>query len=375
MAKYKTMIWLGILTVPGCQSPSGSVGGESQVTLASGNAITDVPAVDRDLYPDNIGYVYQGPLADILWLQNEPRAVGVDELMQSMRRGMARGVAGEILNSRMQHVDRMPDTQPTLPQMSKGAVQSVRQMTQYAFVTADYSDALGTALASYNADPARQQAIADTATRLDDELDASVTPNPAHPLPGGAPPLSQRLLKPGTFLSDAVRKHTLARLARRAAQLEAAIAAREIAAYADAFTDVFLMQRDLVLTRGAVEALAAHHADGLLRGQPLDLVIATYVTVVPAPDRRFSVEQLSLINQINLLAGAPSAPRTALVAALLLIDEDHRQGEQDGAISCSQILQHVTDTTWLVSQLVRLKADGTTVAGVNAMLASIVASI
>jgi hypothetical protein len=375
MAKSTMMVWLGLSTVTGCLFPSAAPVDDSTTALATSNAVTDVPAVDQQRYPDNIGYVYQGSLANIFWLQNEPRAGVLDDLVQSMRRGAARGVAGEILSSNMQHVDTIPDTQPSLPQMSKGAVQSARQMAQYAFVTADYSDALGTALAAYNTDPARKQAITDTATRLDGALDASATPNPAQPLPAGPPPASQRLLKPGTYLADAVRDHTRAHLVRSAAQLEAAITTRAVAAYADAFTDVFLMQRDLAVTRSAVEALAAHHRDGLLQGQPLDAVIAKYVTPLPAPDRPLSVEQLSLLNQINLLAGDPSKPRPALVAALLLVDEDHRQGEQDATLSCPLIWQHVTDATWLVSQLVRVKADGTTVAQVNAAIASIVASI
>src|SRR5688500_6222610 len=103
MAKSTMMVWLGLLTAPGCLFPPAPTVDESQATLASDNAITDVLAVDRDLYPDNIGYLYQVSLANVFWLQNELRAVGTDELLQSMRRGVARGVAGEFLSSSMQH--------------------------------------------------------------------------------------------------------------------------------------------------------------------------------------------------------------------------------------------------------------------------------
>jgi hypothetical protein len=374
-AQPTMMVWLTLSTATGCSSSPATPVDDAVAAVVGNDAVTDVPAVDRGRYPDSIGYVYQSALANIFWLQNEPRAAQFDALVESMRRGMARGVAGEILSSDMQQVDRIPDTQPSLPQMSRSAVQSVRRMAQYAFVTADYSAALSTALEVYNTNAVRQHEITDLATRLDADLRAGATPHPAEPLPAPPPPSHQRLFRPGKYLADAVRDHARAHLVRKAAQLEAAVTAGAVAAYADAFTEVFLMQRDLDLSRSAVEALAVHHVDGVLRGHPLDQVIANHVTVRPAPDRSLSVDQLSLVNQINLLANDMTAPRPALVAALLLIDEDHRQGEQDATLSCALIWQHVTDYAWLVSQLVRVKADGTTEAQINATISSIVASL
>ncbi|MEZ4362401.1 MAG: hypothetical protein R3B48_19585 [Kofleriaceae bacterium] len=369
------MATLGVAVTASCAASSfSSPTDHATGSLVTGGEIKELPAVSRVRYPDSIGFLYQGDLANVLWLQNEPRAVQLDELVESMRRAWARGVAGEILDSSMQVLDPIPEGEPSLPQLSKAAVQSIRRMAQYALVTADYSGALSFALDAYNADAARLQAITATATRLDGALRASALPNPGTPLPAPPPPPSTAMLRPGVYFADAVRERSRARLAASVAQLEAAIAARSLVAYADVFPEVFLAQRDLELTRRAAEALAAHHVGGVLQGQPLDQVIATYVTHANEP-RPLSVDQLSLVNRINLLANDASVPRSALVAALLLIDEDHRQGERDATLSPSLIWQHVHDAAWLVAELVRVKADGTTAAELDAQISAIVAGL
>jgi hypothetical protein len=385
MARTIPMILLGLSASTGCLAFSAApfdsqcdrARCERSVSAAVASAadVKDIPAVDPAHYPNSVGYLYQGSLANIFWLQNEPRAGQIADLVASIRALVGRGVAGEILSATMQAVDPLPDAQPTVSQMSRAAVQSVRQMAQYAFVTSDYADSLGSALGAYNTDPARHQALDDTAARVDAELRASATPSAPGTLPAPPPPVNQRLLRPGKYFADAVKDQARTRVTTRASVMQQAIDTRNATAYADAFTDVFLAQSDIDLAKIALDALAVHHIEGQLRGQPLDAVIAKYVTALPAPDRPLAVEQLALINQLNLIAGDTTTPRQPLVAALLLVDEDHRQGEQDATLSCPLIWQHVTDTAWLVSQLVRIKADGTTEAQVNALIAAIVASI
>ena len=87
------------------------------------------------------------------------------------------------------------------------------------------------------------------------------------------------------------------------------------------------------------------------------------------------MEQLRLINQINLISNGVAASPRPLVAALLLLAEDHRRGEQDTALSCGAIWAHVHDLDWLVSHYVQVKADGSTAHDVLTLIESIVASI
>jgi len=105
------------------------------------------------------------------------------------------------------------------------------------------------------------------------------------------------------------------------------------------------------------------------------IALAAAQTASRDPDHPFAMNQLTLINQINLLANDMSKPRRALVAALLLIDEDHRQAEADPTLSSPVIWEHIGDAPWLVSQLVRIKADSTTAAEVDALIDRIVAKL
>ena len=93
------------------------------------------------------------------------------------------------------------------------------------------------------------------------------------------------------------------------------------------------------------------------------------------PGRPFSMEQLRLINQINLRANDQALPRPPLVAALLLVELDHRRDLPDAQVTAASIWQHVDDAEWLVAQYVRLKADGTTADQVFALVNSIIGGL
>jgi len=205
--KTTTTILLALSLGTSCASPvspddlsCGSLAGMSKVgctaspaplTAATANDIKDVPAIDQQRYPNSVGYLYQGSLATIFWLQNEPRVADADDLVRHMERVIARGVAGEILTSAMQRVDTVPDTQPTPQDMATGAVQSVRAMAQYAFVTSDYEASLGGALNAYNTDPVHLRAIGDAAAHVDAALRGVAAANPPEGLPAAPPPPRQ----------------------------------------------------------------------------------------------------------------------------------------------------------------------------------------
>jgi hypothetical protein len=76
-----------------------------------------------------------------------------------------------------------------------------------------------------------------------------------------------------------------------------------------------------------------------------------------------------------LIANNTGVSRQALVAALLLVNDDHRQAEPDPTLTPSVIWSHVSDLSWLVTRFVTLKADGTTEAQFRAQVDNIVASI
>jgi hypothetical protein len=375
--KHHTLIALGLAIAASCNAPTESpdvaLGTASGTAAVTSNDIKDVPAVNP-AYPDSIGYVYQGSLATILWLQNQPRAARLEDLERRMGEVVRRGMSGEILSAAMQRVDRPPNAVPALPQMARTAVQSVKLMAQYTFVTSDYANALGNALNAYNSDPARKQAIVDKVAQVDTALRALATANPPGPLPAPPPPANQRMMRPGRHFAESIKSHERAHLVRSAHDLERAIAARNTAAYAVAFGDLFHLQSDIHLSKDAHESLAVRHLENFLRGQPLDTVIARYVTLSD-PDRPYSMDQLSVVNRINLMSNLPDVTRQPLVAALLLIDEDHKHAENDPTLSPAVIWSHVGDLTWLVSRYVQRRADGTTDAEVRALLDSIVASL
>jgi hypothetical protein len=371
------MSLLGLAAMTGCLStePTSVEVRASETMLATDAVVEDIPAVDRTRYPDSVGYVYEGSLATIFWMQNEPRVDSVADLERRIRRDMQTGIKGEFLDSSMQRVDPVGSVQPSLSASVKRTAQSMRLMTQYAAVTSDYERALGGALHSYNTDPDRLQAISTLAAQVDTMLHDMAAPNQAGSLPRPAPPVGAQTVRAGKYFADAVRDHARANLAGRVDALQRAVATRTPQTYGAAFADVFYAQRDADLAQVAVDGLAVHHVHGILRGQPLDTVIDRHVDTQPTADRPMSVDQLSVINRVNLIASDASVSRTALVAALLLLDEDHRQGEVDAALSPAVIWQHVHDAGWLVSQVVRLRADGTTEAQLNELIATIVAAL
>src|SRR5262249_52911444 len=125
--------------------------------------------------PNSIGYLYEGSLGKVFWLQNDPGADTLSQLTQRMSRLAQRGTAGEIVQSSMQQIDTVPDTEPTLLDLASRTVQSLYAMNQYAFLTSDYASSLSAALGAYNADPVRKQTLTDLAAHVETELDSQVT--------------------------------------------------------------------------------------------------------------------------------------------------------------------------------------------------------
>jgi hypothetical protein len=195
---HKTILLFGLFIVGGCSSFSSSsddTGVATATVTVSG--IKDIPAVNRARYPDNIGFAYQGSLATMLWLQNDPSTRHFEDLQRSLSLNMRRGVLGEIINSSMQQVDPLPPD-PTVSQMVKQTAQWAHLMAQYTAVSQEYTDLLGQALESYNSDPARLQALSDTAATVETRLSATPASNPGGPLPAPPPPPGQRVLRPAT---------------------------------------------------------------------------------------------------------------------------------------------------------------------------------
>jgi hypothetical protein len=373
---FLALALLDLAAIAGCLSADPTQEEmDHESPLATTAVVQDIPAVNRVRYPDSVAYMYESSLATIFWMQNEPRAGTLANLEQRLRRDMQAGLKGEFLISNLHRVEPVGGVQPSLSSSAKRTAQSMRLLTQYAFVAYDYARSLGSALHDYNSDPARLQALNAKAAQVNTLLYDMADPHHAGPLPRPPPPVGAQTIRDGKYFADAVRDHARANLTSRVAALRHAITSRNADTYASSFADVFFAQRDAEVADIAVNGLADHHEHGILRGQPLDRVIDQYVNTQPTAARPMSMDQLNLINRINLLAGDPSVSRGALVAALLLINEDHRQGEVDLLLSSSSIWQRVHDREWLVSQLVRLGPDDMTEAQISELIANIVASV
>jgi hypothetical protein len=381
MTRFMTRLittWPALALAAGCAPPASDEPDVDSTTAPITTAITHVvkemPAVDRQRYPDSIGYLYQGALTTIVWMQNDLHLTRIEDLPLRLERGMERGLTGEVVVNAMQRVAPVGATQPSLTQLARGTIQSMRLLGQYASSTRDYAQSLGTALAAYNTNPVRLAAIASLAGTVNTALANTTPAHPAPSLPAPLPPAAPRMVEPGRYFADAVQDGQRSYLARRVRTLHRALATRNVAAYGPAFAEVFFAQRTPVLRDTAREALAVHHDSGVLRGHPLDPVIAQHVVRTDL-GQGFTMEQLRLVNQINLLSADTTLPRVPLVAALLLIDEDHRHDQEDPELSIPAIWAHVHDTTWLVAQYVRVKADGTTAADALAAINHIVESL
>src|SRR5262245_1887312 len=149
----------------------------------SAGEVKDLPAVNQERYPDSIGYLYQGTLATVLWLQNKLGFRTIDELERHLSRAVAPGLRGEVVASEMQRVQQVTSSQPTLPQVARSAAQSVQLLAHYSFVTRDYGKSLRTDLGTYNADARRRSALAAAAGRVQAKLAAAERPGQAGPLP------------------------------------------------------------------------------------------------------------------------------------------------------------------------------------------------
>jgi len=347
----------------------------SAIAEVSADDVKDIPAANRQRYPDSVGYLYEGPLATILWMENHLPFVQLDQLKRRLARGMARGLSGEVVDDSLDGPAALPSGEPTLPELTKRAVQTVRLLAQYTTVARDYGGSLQTALQQYNTDETRRTSILEAAGRVDAALRAAPAPRPGGPLPADPPAAEERVVQPGRYFADAVLDGKREYLRRRAQALARAIQSSNPTAYGRAFADVFYAQRDPELATDALEALATNHQDGILRGHAFDRVVENTVLRAVDPSRPFSMDQLRLINQLNLLAHGPAAPREPLVAALLLLEEDHRRAGEDAELSVARIDEHRNDTTWLVAQVVRLTGGDTTEAAVHELIDSILDSI
>jgi hypothetical protein len=352
------------------------IAGSAAITAPAPRAhgVKDVPAVNPQRYPNSLAYLYQGDVATVLWMQNSVPVISLAALERQLRRGMAHGLSGEVVASTMQHVTPLFTPYPTLPELAQHAVQSARLLAQYTSVVRDYGQALSDALGQYDGAAGRHQAKA-AAARVEAAFGGLGAARPGGPLPAALPPGRPRAVQPGQYFADAVLDGRRAYMQGRARALQQAIQARDAAAYGSAFPDVFYAQLDSDLRDSAREALAMSHTDAVLTGQPLDAVITWHVLQAPQPGEAFSMEQLRLINQINLLAPVAAAAPRPLVAALLLLAEDYRRGEQDPALTCAALWAHVHDLDWLVAHYVRVRADGSTAQDALTLIDRILASI
>src|SRR5688500_5317150 len=100
MAKPLTAILLGLSMATGCLSDTDSAAdlSSSEAAVTTVGEIKAVPAVNRQRYPDSIGYLYEGSLARVFWLQNQPRVTSMDDLVRRIDRSMARGAKGEFVS-------------------------------------------------------------------------------------------------------------------------------------------------------------------------------------------------------------------------------------------------------------------------------------
>lgn len=341
----------------GCASDPIAATDSATAAVVTPNAIVDVPAVARGVYPDNLGFLYDGDLASLLWLQNTVVPGSKLELENQLARVVRQGLSAEVVGNHMQVVPAMP-AQPELATLAQRTTQSMRLLTQTAFVGRDYAEQLTTALHTRNHDAARAAATIAAAAQATTLLTNLGDAHPGSGLPAPAPPTSAGPVRPGVTFADNVRDGKRARVALRAHALQRAVSNRDPAAYGAVFGDLFYAALDASTEDAARAALAVSHHDSVLVGQPLDTIIAQYVlNQTPAP---LTMSELRLLNQINLLSSQTALAREPLVAALLLIDLDRKQGHVDGQVYEAAIWAHVTDLTWLSAQFVRLKADGST---------------
>lgn len=349
----------------------------SSLALASeghAESVKEMPAVNRQRYPDSVGYLYEGALATVVWMQNHLPFVRLDQLERRLSRGMQHGLSGEIVDETLQRVQPVSSAQPPLRDLARRAAQSVRLLAQYSFVARDYAASLGTALGQYNRDPARRRAIRDAAARIDAGLRAVGQPGTGGPLPDLPPPPEESVVVPGRYFAQAVVDGKREHLRRRVRALQQALSASHTGAYASAFADVFYAQLDPNLREEAQAALAVGHEAGILKGQAFDRAVSQIVLPSADPGSAMSMDQLRLVNQINLAANDLLRSRAPLIAALLLVAEDLRYREEDSGLSYAQIWAHAGDLTWLVSEYVRVKGGGMTQADALALINDLVAN-
>lgn len=353
----KRAIIAGLLLEVACANSARDDQSASKVTAANTGPVKEIGAIDKARYPDNVAYLYEGPLAKILWLQNVPAFRTIDKMESYLREVVARGVSGELLSNEMQTVEPLPES-PELKDLAKSSFQATRLTAQYAKLAYDYSQSLQETVGLYNGSEPLLAQIASAATRVDTLLQLMGQISPVAPIPP-ATPNGDPALRNGRHLSGTVLLGKKRYLSSADAGMQQAILARDPAAYGEAFSAVFAAQMDPELRDDARAALGRSHQEALLTGHPLDGVILRHVLQGMAPTVSLAVEQLQLLNQVNLLSHSPTAPRQAQILALLLVGEDLRQGQVDASFSCFKIWTHIQDTNWMVTEYLRLKGSGT----------------
>ncbi len=352
----KRALAASLLLSAACASPSPDDRTTGELTSASTAPVKEVDAIDRARYPDNLAYLYEGPLAKILWVQNVPAFQRIDKMESYLRDVVARGVAGEVISSSLPTVQPLP-ANPQLQHLARSSFQAAHLMAQHAKLAHDYTQSLQATVGQYNSDAQKLAEIAANATRVNTQLLSMGQIAPVAPIPPAAPN-SDPALRTGTHLSGTVLLGKQRYLTSADAALQRAIFARDTAAYGEAFSSVFAAQMDPQIRDEARVALGRSHQEALLSGHPLDGVIRDHVLPGSDPTASLAVEQLRLLNQVNLLSHHPTAPREAQILALLLVGEDLRQGQVDAAFSCFKIWNHIQDTNWLVTEYLRLKGSG-----------------
>jgi hypothetical protein len=325
--------------------------------VATAADIMTIPAVDKALYPDLLGFGYNGPFADIVWFGRiAPLLNG--EGLSSVLNECRGGLSGELVRDRFD----LPSTNLTsTSEFTKNMARSFeshRFVAQYLFTFYDYAGKISDAFSRHNAEEQRLQTAAQAAAALDASLRQVIVTQPSAgpaPLPARSVPYVGKV----TYYSDALLAAKRARLTEAGAALAAAVAARDVDAYDKAFSQLDHFTEDARLKDDALLAFEYTHTNKILRGQPLDGVVAAVIHLTQNGPDWLDFEQVKLVNKINLFANVVSDWRP-LVGAMMLIADDYTAGQVDGTLSMALIWQHATDLTWIVDKIVQVRNNGST---------------
>src|SRR4051794_36523658 len=101
MTRASTAMLLAVSMTVGCQPPAAGPDGEPGTTSSAAatppTPVKEIPAIDRQRYPDNLGYLYEGQVSTILWMQNRPTLTGIDHLASELRQTIRNGLIGDTV--------------------------------------------------------------------------------------------------------------------------------------------------------------------------------------------------------------------------------------------------------------------------------------